>query len=71
MSSTRQPTSNVAADSASESPKDAQDEEEPWAVEERRQTAQGIKAKQNRMEEQVLRIWTCVHPPFPSPIINY
>lgn len=69
MSSTRRPSSNVAADSASDSSKHgAQDEEDPWAEEERQETAQSIKFKQNRMEEQVLRIWTCVYPPLPFPI---
>jgi hypothetical protein len=63
MSSTRRPTSNVAADSESESSKhNVQDEEESWAEEERQETEQSTKAKQNKMEEQVSRIWTCVHP---------
>jgi hypothetical protein len=62
MSSARRLSSNGAADSASEFFKHgAQDEEEPWADEERRDTANSIKTKQNRMEEQVLKIWTCVY----------
>lgn len=62
MSSTRRPSSNVAPDSASESSKHGAQEEEPWVEEEWRETAQSIKDKQSGMEEQVLRIWTCVHP---------
>jgi hypothetical protein len=72
MSSTRRPSSNVAADSASESSKHGtQDEEEPWAEEERLETAHSIKAKQNKMEEQVLRIWTCVLLLSLSQSLNY
>ena len=62
MSSARRLSSNAAADSASESSRHgAQDEEEPWAEEERQDTANSIKVRQNRMEEQVLKIWTCVY----------
>jgi hypothetical protein len=65
MSSTRRLASNTAVESAPELSKHEQHEQEPWAEEERQETAQSIKAKQNRMEEQVLRIWTYVHPTFP------
>lgn len=62
MSSNRRLSSHAAADSASESSKrGARDEEEPWTEEERQDTAHSIKTKQNRMEEQVSRIWTCVY----------
>jgi len=62
MSSTRRLSSNGVTDSPSvPSRRGTQDEEEPWAEEERQDTANSIKAKQNRMEEQVLKIWTCVY----------
>lgn len=62
MSSNRRLSSHAAADSASESSKHgAHDEEEPWTEEERQDTADSIKTKQNRMEEQVSKIWTCVY----------
>ncbi len=62
MSSNRRLSSHAAADSASESSKHgAQDEEEPWTEEERQDTAHSIKTKQNKMEEQVSKIWTCVY----------
>lgn len=35
--------------------------EPAYADEERRETAQTLRDKQIRMEQQVYRIWTCVH----------
>lgn len=32
--------------------------EDPWAEEERRETAASLKEKQVRMEQQVYRVWT-------------
>ncbi|EPQ56467.1 hypothetical protein GLOTRDRAFT_75157 [Gloeophyllum trabeum ATCC 11539] len=50
--------SRRSANSPTPSEAPGQEEEPPWAEEERRETAQSLREKQVRMEQQVYRIWT-------------